>query len=144
MNIFKAILCVAMCGIGLMNSHAAPPPPTGLAGPLQGAWASTPGQERMLFTADANGGRIEMDCASGTLAGPLFADGAGKFQTTGTFEQHQAGPQRADKAPAAVKTRFTGELHNGVLTLTLLADGASTPQVFQLREGARVKLLRCL
>jgi hypothetical protein len=142
MNSTKLILSAAVLGVSVNHSSAAPP--SSPARSVQGTWASAPGHEHMILTADASGGRIEMDCASGTLAGPMTTDGNGKFQTTGTFEQHAPGPQRADKALAAVKTRFTGELHNGVLTLTVLTEGGSAPQVFQLREGARVKLLRCL
>ena len=119
-------------------------PATPMAEPLQGAWGSAAGSERLLLTVDALGGRIEMDCATGQLSGPVRFDGQGKFQASGTFDKHPAGPQRADGPAAAVNARFTGELHDGVMTLTIQADGTNSPQVFRLREGLRVKLLRCL
>lgn len=125
-----------------MACQAGPTHPA--AAPLQGVWGSASGSQRLLLTVDALGGRIEMDCASGVLAGPVQPDGQGKFQVSGTFEQHLAGPQRAGVASTAVKARFTGEMHEGALTLSILAEGTSSPQVFQLREGARVKLIRCL
>jgi hypothetical protein len=98
----------------------------------------------MQLTVDAKGARFEMDCASGTLTGPITPGGDGKFVSTGTFEQHQGGPQRADKAPVTVATKFSGQMASGEMTLTVTPQGASAPQVFKLREGARVKLLRCL
>jgi hypothetical protein len=143
MTTLKMALCAIFCGGVVMSSQAAGPGPgtQGLvAPPLQGLWAG----DRMQLTVDAKGGRIEMDCASGTLTGPLNPGGDGKFQATGTFEQHQPGPQRADKAAAAVSARFVGELHAGAMTLTILTEGGAAPQVFNLREGARVKLVRCL
>jgi hypothetical protein len=111
--------------------------------PLSGQWAG----DRMILTLDANGGRIEMDCASGSLQGPIIPGGDGKFQTQGSFSQHRAGPDLVEQ-PAGAKnapapTRYSGELQDDVLKLSVLAPGSSTPQVFNLRRGARVKLLRC-
>jgi hypothetical protein len=142
MTVMKVLVCAAFCGGVLMTSQAAPngqvPPP------LQGVWGSLPGSERMLLTVDAAGARFEMDCASGSLSGPITPGADGKFVAAGMMEQHQAGPQRADKAANALATQFSGQLAQGELTLTLTPPGASMPQVFKLREGARVKLLRCL
>ncbi len=143
MTAIKRLVCAILCGGFLMNSQAAPNGPTPTA--LQGVWGSLPGSERMQLTVDAKGGaRFEMDCASGTLTGPITPAADGKFLATGTFEQHQAGPTRADKAAAAVATQFSGQLVQGEMTLSVTPQGASAPQVFKLREGARVKLLRCL
>ena len=141
MKSIRLAFCAFLCGGLLMNTNASA---GGTASPgvsmLSGQW----GGDRMVLTLDATGGRIEMDCASGTLRSPLKAAGNGRFESTGSFEQHAPGPQRADKASAAVNVRFVGELHDGALTLTILQPGTQAPQVFQLREGARVKLLRCL
>jgi hypothetical protein len=142
MPALKMVLFAGLFGGFLMSSQAAP---NGLmAPPLQGIWGSVAGGERMLLTVDAKGGRFEMDCASGTLVGPVNPGGDGKFQATGSFEPHQAGAQPAEKAPAQVNARFAGQLQDGVLKLTVIPEGSTTPQVFTLREGQRVKLLRCL
>jgi hypothetical protein len=142
MTVTKVWVCAAFCGAFLMTSQAAPngliPPP------LQGVWGSLPGSERLQLTVDAKGARFEMDCASGNLMGPITPGGDGKFSATGTMEQHQGGPQRADQAALAVATKFSGQVAQGEMTLTITPQGASAPQVFKLREGARVKLLRCL
>jgi hypothetical protein len=143
MTVIKVLACAIVCGGFLMNSSAAPNGLTSAA--LQGVWGSLPGSERMQLTVDAKGGaRFEMDCASGALSGPITPSSDGKFLATGTFEQHQAGPSRADKAAVAVVTQFSGQLTQGEMTLSVTPQGASAPQVFKLREGARVKLLRCL
>jgi len=107
-------------------------------GPIQGQWAG----DRLRLSITAQGARIEMDCATGTINGPLQPAADGKWAASGTFEQHQGGPQRADVVPAAA--RFSGEIKSGVMQLTILPQGASQTQIYTLREGASVKLVRCL
>ena len=107
---------------------------------LEGRW----GGDRLQLVLNASGGRVQMDCASGTIAGPLKPDAAGGFAATGTFEQHRPGPQRADDAQAAAKARYTGEVKDSAMTLTIEAEGAAAPQVFHLRRGEAVKMVRCL
>ena len=107
---------------------------------LTGQWAG----DRMQMSADAGGARFELDCASGMINGPIKLSKAGKFVAQGSFEAHHPGPQLADEAAPANKARFSGEIKNGVMRLTMLAAGTKIPQVFQLKKGARIKLVRCL
>ena len=106
---------------------------------LQGQWAG----DRLQLSMDAQGGRVQTDCANGTIAGPLQRAADGRYTASGTFEQHRPGPQR-NEAAAPAAAQYSGELHDGVLTLSILPAGASTAEIFRLREGARVKLVRCL
>jgi hypothetical protein len=92
---------------------------------------------------DAQGGRVETDCASGRFSGPVTASADGKFIAEGNFDNHQPGPQRAD-ASAPASARYSGEMQGKVLKLTIMPAGASEAQVYTLQSGARVKLLRCL
>jgi hypothetical protein len=110
------------------------------AAPLAGRW----GGEQTQLAIDEHGARLEMDCASGTMVGPLRPGSDGRFVAEGTFTQHQGGPQRADEGGQAPKARYSGEVRAGVMTLSILPEGASKPQVFTLREGVSVKLPRCL
>jgi hypothetical protein len=106
---------------------------------LQGQWAG----ERIQLVIDAQGGRVESDCASGRFSGPVTASADGKFSAQGHFENHQPGPQRADAAAPAL-AGYSGELQGTVLKLTITPAGASEAQVYTLQSGARIKLLRCL
>jgi hypothetical protein len=106
---------------------------------LQGQWAG----DRLQLVIDAQGGRVESDCASGQFAGPVTASADGKFNLPGSFEHHQPGPQRADVSPQTA-ARYSGELQGGVLKLSITPAGASAAQVYTLQSGARIKLLRCL
>ena len=109
-------------------------------GALQGRW----GGSQLQLSLHAGGGQVEMDCASGTVSGPVQLGSDGRFTATGTFSQHQAGPQPGDAAPASAKAQYSGEVHGGVMTLRILPEGANQAQLFTLREGAAVKLRRCL
>jgi hypothetical protein len=84
-----------------------------------------------------------MDCASGAILGPITPDRDGKFASSGTFEQHQAGPQRGDQQASPAKARYVGTVKDGAMQLRILPAGAADDQVFNLRKGVRVKLIRC-
>jgi len=115
------------------NAGAAP-------APLQGQWAG----ERMQVVIDAQGGRIEGDCASGRINGPVIVAADGRFTTQGSFEMHQPGPQRADENAAIPTASYSGELRDGVLKLTITPAGAGAARVYSLQAGARLKVVRCL
>ena len=106
----------------------------------EGSW----GGDRLQLEIDAAGGRIQMDCASGTIVAPITLAANGRFLAAGTFELQRAGPQRADEAAAPANARYSGEVKGDAMTLSILASGATAPQVFKLRRGATVKLIRCL
>lgn len=122
-----AVLAVLLAGNGVAAGPA-----------IEGPWAG----EHIQLEADAQGARIEADCASGTIAGPLRPGADGRFAATGTFDAQQAGPQAAN-APSAAAARYTGRVQDDLMTLSILAPGASEAQTFTLRRGARVKLRRC-
>lgn len=107
---------------------------------LQGQWAG----DRLQMVVDAHGGRIEGDCASGRINGPVTVGADGRFAVQGSFENYAPGPQRADESAAAATAGYSGEVRDGVLKLTITPAGAGPAQVYTLQAGARFKLLRCL
>lgn len=106
---------------------------------LFGRW----GGERLNLFLDANGGRVETDCASGLIAGPVQADRQGHFSATGTFAVQRAGSQPADVDDRAA-ARYSGDVKGDTMTLTISPVAGAAPQVFHLRKGVAVKLVRCL
>ncbi len=109
---------------------------------LVGSWG---GDRANLVLADT-GGRMTLDCASGTLAGPVHPDAAGHFAAKGSWEKHNAGPQQADAGPASVPASFEGHVAGDTLHLTVTeaGTGAGKKQHFTLVKGRQVKLVRCL
>lgn len=101
------------------------------------------GGDRLQMTVDAQGARLQLDCASGTISTPLVLDVHGGFATQGTFEAHQPGPQRADESAAAA-ARYSGTVKGDLMTLTIQTGSSAPAQVFKLHKGVKVKLVRCL
>ena len=120
----------------MSTTNAATPPAA-----LQGQWAG----DRMQLVIDAQGGRIEGDCASGTITGPVVVAADGRFTSQGSFEVYSPGPQRTDESGAVASAHFAGELRDGTLKLTITPAGANAgpAKVYTLQSGARVKLVRC-
>jgi len=109
-------------------------------GSLEGKW----GGDRLRLVVDAGGASFTTDCASGRVAGPIKLSPTGTFAATGTFDQHQGGPQPADTQARQPPARFSGQIKGDEMTLSILTEGATTAQTFSLRKGATVKLVRCL
>lgn len=109
------------------------------AAALEGQW----GGDRAQLSFHAGGAELDLECAKGSIPGPLKLGVEGRFDTTGTFEQLRGGPQRVDAQPASSQARYAGELRGQVLTLQVWPNASDAPLVFKLRKGATVKLVRC-
>lgn len=139
MRRFKLGIQLAILGGLLMTT------PLALGVPTDGAIEGTWGGDRLRLVIDAKGaGRVELDCASGAIFGPVVLSETGGFTAVGTFEQYRSGPQRADEAAAVTKARYEGTVEGGTMTLSVWPERAAKPQVFKLHKGVAVKLVRCL
>lgn len=108
---------------------------------LLGIW----GGDRLQLVWDDQGGRLTMDCATGTIDAPVAVGANGRFSAVGSMSWHKPGPQRADEeAQAPSKVQFSGQVTGAEMTLTLQPADGSAPQVFHLHMGRTVKLIRCL
>jgi hypothetical protein len=107
---------------------------------LDGSW----GGIQIQLVMDTKGGHVAMSCADGTISGPVALGRDGKFSAKGTFQQYGGGPQRADEKVVLPKARYSGQVTDGMMMLSILPAGSRTPQVFHLRKGARSKIIRCL
>lgn len=96
------------------------------------------------LSLDAAGGRLEYDCASGTIDGPLTTDSLGRFSSTGRHTPGEGGPDRAGDAPRSYPARYLGQARGDILTLRVEVEGAASPGSFRLARGAEPRLLRCL
>ena len=121
---------IALCA---MTSIAASQPP------LTGEW----GGDRARLTLTAAGGRIDYDCGSGTIKGPLRLDAKSRFKANGDHEEYSPGPVSGDAAPKMRSTVYKGSLHGDTLTLVVQISGQPKPRTLNLVRGKRIKLIRC-
>jgi hypothetical protein len=134
----KPLQLIVAAALALAATTAASPP----TGALDGYW----GGDRLQLLIEGSQARVEMDCASGTIAGPIRPDARGRFSASGTFAEHQTtgGPQRADEPPPASKATYSGEIDGETMLLSIRPADAASPQQYRLRKGVRVRLIRCL
>ncbi len=130
MTIAKSCILSGLAMTFLVNANA----------PLTGHW----GGERANLTLDANGGRIDMDCAHGTIAAPMVMDKAGRFAAQGFLTRDMPGPIRMDAPDLRRSATYSGTLKSSALTLMIRIAGEPATQKLRLVKDTKVKLLRCL
>lgn len=131
----KPILASAIAGLlgGCMTPVA--------EGPVTGTW----GGERVGLSLDRSGGRLEYDCATGTIAGPLIASRDGSFVAIGTHTPGQGGPDRIGTIPPSYPARYTGTVARDTMTLRVVVPARDlTLGPFRLGRDASPQLLKCL
>src|SRR5438105_3417941 len=71
---------------------------------------------------------IEFDCARGMVSERFLIDRQGQFDVSGTYVPEGPGPIAVTDPPLIHPARYTGDVHNGVmhLTVTLLDTGETT------------------
>jgi hypothetical protein len=105
-----------------------------------GTW----GGDRLNLVLGPTGGRLEYDCATGSIDAPVRLDAAGRFSARGTHIPHQPGPERIDQATTPRTATYDGRVAGNVLELSVRIDGEATAHTYRLERDRTVKLLRCL
>ena len=107
---------------------------------LVGRWG---GQHVGLELGETNG-RIDYDCAAGTIDGPIIPRGDGNFEALGTHIPGHGGPDRVGEIRAAYRTRYSGVVKGDRMTLRARMENGALLGPFTLRRGAEPMLMRCL
>lgn len=106
-----------------------------------GAW----GGPHIRLDVAEEGAAVELDCAHGTIGGPILLDTDGRFDADGAYVQERGGPEREGEEPAGRSARYSGRLEGSTLTLTIaLADSGETIGPFTLTRGKAARLTKCL
>lgn len=109
--------------------------------PLSGQW----GGQHVGLNLDESGGRLEYDCAAGTISEPVIPARDGSFAAEGTHTPGTGGPARIDQVPASYPAHYTGEVDGSTMTLTVEVPARELViGPLDLRRGAAPDLTRCL
>lgn len=103
-----------------------------------GVW----GGQHINIEVGEKSARIEYDCASGVINGPLSVDANGNFKLRGTHRIERGGPIRADDDSKGQPATYTGSIKGNTMTLTLKVSDADT-ETFNLEKGKEGELFKC-
>jgi hypothetical protein len=107
--------------------------------PVTGQW----GGPHIGLTLDASGGRIEYDCAAGTI-GPIVPGAGGRFATTGTHTPGWGGPEIEGQVRPTHGAQFSGMVRGDRMTLEGRVENGVVLGPFTLGRGAEPGIFRCL
>ncbi|HEX9670781.1 MAG TPA: hypothetical protein VGC93_15015 [Thermoanaerobaculia bacterium] len=131
--ILSGLALLAACGSAAAAGREQRTAPTG-------TW----GGDHVLLEVTAGGAALELDCAHGTVEGPIRLDGEGRFDVGGTFVQERGGPVREGQENAR-PARYAGRVEGQTMTLTIaVGDGGDTLGPFELVRGRGPRLTKCL
>lgn len=102
------------------------------------------GGPHVVLELDEHGGRIEYDCAHGTIDEPVVPDRDGAFEAPGTHVAEHPGPVREGEE-AGRAARYRGRISGArlLLTVTLVGSGEEIG-AFTLTRDASSRLTKCL
>ena len=111
---------------------------------MEGARAGTWGGEHIGLEVTAQGGRVEYDCAHGTIDQRIVPDARGRFDVRGTHVREHGGPVRKDEAVDIHPARFAGEIRGDTMTLNVTEiDTKEDVGTFTLVFGRRPRVMKC-
>lgn len=135
----RVLSAVIVLVLGAACGSASPAEPVARSLPV-GVW----GTARAVLTVEADAARLELDCAHGTLDGPIALDDMGRFDQAGLYVVERPGPIVVGQPPDSHPARFAGTLRGTSLTLTVApTDGSTGPGTFQLTRGDAGQLVKC-
>jgi hypothetical protein len=111
------------------------------AGSVQsGLW----GGEHVSLEVTERGGKVEFDCAHGTLDRKITLDRRGRFDVPGTYVEEHGGPIRRDERSTSYPVRVTGRVKGGDMQMTVRRrDTGQFLGTFSLVRGREPMLFEC-
>jgi hypothetical protein len=97
-----------------------------------------------LEVTDA-GGTLDYDCAHGTVSEPILLDGQGHFDVKGAHYREHGGPVREDETAKGLPVRYTGQVRDDEMTLTVRPEGRDDViGSYTLVRGKAGRVRKCL
>ena len=109
--------------------------------PVIGSW----GGQHVGLVLDAAGGKLDYDCAAGTIDEPVIVNALGEFHEKGTHTPGTGGPVRQDYVPPAFPALYHGSVKGDRMTLRVIVQSNGTViGPLELRLNTPPVLMRCL
>jgi hypothetical protein len=132
----------SLCALAVAAATLGPGPSGGDTKRIApGTW----GANGIAMEVTAAGGRIEYDCAHGTIGGPILLDTEGRFDVRGRHFPEHGGPVRDGEESNGQPVRYTGQVSGDTMTLAVTPEGSGTAiSSHTLVRGKTGRLHKCL
>lgn len=107
---------------------------------LIGSW----GGPHAGITFEGGLAKVEFDCASGTIDGPVYPGKEGTFSAKGSVRTGTGGPVRVGQIFKSQRASYSGQVIKGTMTLNVRVEDGPVMGPFTLTQGASPLLTRCL
>lgn len=104
------------------------------------AWGGT----GIQLEVTAAGGRVEYDCAHGTIDRPLVFDRRGRFDVAGMHFPEHGGPVREGEEAKGQAVRYTGRVTGDTMRLTVKLPDGRVLGPYTLVRGRAGRIRKCL
>lgn len=112
---------------------------TGSSPLAEGTWGG-PG---IQMTVGQEGAVLELDCANGTIDGPIEVGSDGRFRASGTHDVERGGPVREGEETGRAAV-YEGRVEGKKLTLVItLAEGKEEVGTWELTHGRHGRIIKC-
>jgi hypothetical protein len=103
------------------------------------------GGRHLALEVTADGAKLELDCAHGTIDEPLLLDQHGRFEASGIYVREHGGPIKPDEKEDAHPALYRGQVIGRSLTLRIsLKDDSTFVSEHAVVHGAPATLHKCL
>ena len=130
MRLLAAAAMLALAGCETLQ------PPADLAGQWGGRHVG------LLFEGGL--GKLEYDCASGTIDQHVVPGPDGRFTAAGTHVPGQGGPVRVGQIFTSHRATYQGQVTGDVMDLTVRLDNGTVIGPYRLTRGAQPLIFACL
>jgi hypothetical protein len=108
------------------------------------ATTGTWGGEHIGLEVTDGGGRVEYDCAHGTLDQRIVPDTGGGFEVRGTHVRERGGPVRKGVPEDSHPAVYRGQIEGDTMTLTVTESDTGEPVgTFTLTLGRQPHIVKC-
>jgi hypothetical protein len=108
------------------------------------AQTGTWGGEHIGLEVSDDGGRVEYDCAHGTIDQKIVTDARGGFELRGTHVREHGGPVRKDEPEDSHPAVYKGQLKGDTMTLTVTeSDTGESVGTFTLTLSRQPRIMKC-
>lgn len=106
--------------------------------------AETWGGEHVRIEFKDGDGRVEFDCAHGTITDPLKTDSEGRFALNGTYVREGPGPIRLNVPRVSQPARYSGTIKGDEMSLSVTLNNTSQEiGTFTLTRGSEGLIRKC-